>query len=89
MGKKKIEVSKKTYTFIETKYNDGTSELTRINDGFVILELLGICNFVSHELTQMAAGLLDQHKMIRQVIVKEKIKKPVCRVVSKETEKID
>lgn len=49
-------VKVKTYTFTDTMYSDGKVTLGRTNDGFNLLELLGICNLIQIELTALLNG---------------------------------
>lgn len=69
---KKI-VKKKTYTFEIIHYDDGSVAWNRINNGFNLLELLGIANLLSIDLAlQVSNEIAPQIDMIKRSVVVNK-----------------
>ena len=70
-AKKKVKL-KKTWTIVETTYEDGSKWLKRTNDGFNGLEMLGIASLASLEITALFSNQ-EEYDVIRRVTkVKEK-----------------
>lgn len=57
--KNKVEVRKRAWTFTVIDYSDGSSKLTRVNDGFEIVELIGMASFTVQDLTNILLGRVD------------------------------
>ena len=49
----KKEVSKKIYTFEIIDYDDGSSAMNRYNDGFSVIEIMGITSLVNGDMRQL------------------------------------
>lgn len=67
MKEKKVIIEKK-YEFIVKLYDDKTTHLERINDGFNSLELLGIANLISLEMKDFI-----QNKEVKIDIIERKV----------------
>lgn len=64
---KKQIVNKKVWTIELTTFLDGSTELTRTNDGFNALELLGVCHKSISEINDQAKGLITPTVINRKV----------------------
>lgn len=64
---------KQSYT-ISIGKEDGKWVMTRTNDGFDVLQLMGILDFTSRELQEMISGrvALNIDKVVRQVLADDK-----------------
>lgn len=58
-----------TYTITRTKTRGGKITLHRINDGFNVIELLGLCALTSFELTEQMKNNIKADKVKRTVMV--------------------
>lgn len=67
---KKVK-SERTYTIKVINYEDGTNTLIRNNEGFNILELMGIGNLLSVEFTDMILDRKQYDVITRTYIEKE------------------
>ncbi len=67
--KKKVVVEEKIYTIKYTKYDDGSSEVERTNDGFNPFELIGYMEQVQIEIIQQLKGVITPNttKLIAKV----------------------
>ena len=65
---KRIVKSKQSYTFTIEKYTDGASTMTRHNDGFTALELLGICSMITREVIDQQEGRIKPDIVKRNLI---------------------
>lgn len=61
-------ISKKEWKFTFTIYEDGSSRLNRVNDGFLIHELMGLLEFTKAELLQQMNGTIIPDIITRTVI---------------------
>ena len=59
----------KTWTITETTYEDGSRNMTRTNDGFNPLELIGISDFVAWEVKEQIMGRIVPDTIKRQVVI--------------------
>ena len=51
----KISVTK-VYTVTQLVYEDGSSEMVRRNDGFTVLEIIGIASMINNDLMSHISG---------------------------------
>lgn len=58
----------KKYEIILIKGDDGKEIITRTNDGFLALELLGIASQIQYEVNQMIAGQMKPDRIERVLI---------------------
>jgi hypothetical protein len=67
--KKKVVVEEKIYTIKYKKYDDGSSEVERKNDGFNPFELIGYMEQVQIEILQQLKGVITPNttKLIAKV----------------------
>jgi hypothetical protein len=67
--KKKVVVEQKIYTIKYKKYDDGSSEVERKNDGFNPFELIGYMEQVQIEIIQQLKGVITPNttKLIAKV----------------------
>lgn len=77
--KKKVVVEEKIYTIKYTKYDDGSSEVERKNDGFNPFELIGYMEQVQIEILQQLKGVITPN--ITKLIAK--VDKKVTKKVTK------
>lgn len=70
--KKKVVVEERLYTIKYTKYDDGSSEVERTNDGFNPFELIGYMEQVQIEILQQLKGVLTPNTT--KLIAKERRK---------------
>jgi len=68
--KEKKLVSVKKYEFTLNTYDDDTNHMERYNDGFNILEILGIANLISVEMKQLIDGQVVKVDTIERKVVK-------------------
>ena len=66
----KISVSKQIYTIEIETYDDGSSTMSRTNEGFTLLELLGLCNFIALEIMKQQADEIEPDIINRKVILR-------------------
>lgn len=59
----------KTYTITETTFDDNTKNMTRQNDGFNPLELIGLTDFISWEVREQILGRIVPDIIKREVII--------------------
>jgi hypothetical protein len=64
---KKI-IKTKVYTLTVDIANDGTSRLTRLNDGFNTIELIGLCTQVLHDLCSPNLPKMEFNEVKRQIV---------------------
>ena len=69
LNTEKKVIKKKIYSITVTQFEDGTTNMQRINDGFNILELLGICQLTAVEIKEQFAGNIKPDVITRQVVV--------------------
>lgn len=67
MSNKKI-LAKKTYTLGVTIFDDNTTELSRLNDGFTALELLGLLEKIQLEIMQQMSAEIKPDVIKRTII---------------------
>ena len=72
MEKDKKVFSVKKWNFEITTYEDGTSKMSRINDGFSIVELYGLIEFTKKELSMTMEGYIKPDVVERKYIAKDK-----------------
>ena len=60
-----------TYSVTVTTNEEGKMHMTRINDGFDVLQLMGLCSMLQYELGEQFKGFLKPDHVTRQVIVDE------------------
>jgi hypothetical protein len=65
------EIKVQRYVIKVTSYDDKTSTIQRINEGFNPIELLGLCTFSSNEIIQQIKGNITPDVVIRQVVQDE------------------
>ena len=65
--KKVIKV--KTWSIVVTEFQDGSNKMSRKNDGFNPLELIGIADFVSREVREQILGRIVPDTIKREVVV--------------------
>jgi len=65
--KKVIKV--KTWTIVETTFEDGSRNMSRKNDGFNPLELIGLADFISWEVREQMLGRIVPDTIKREVVV--------------------
>ena len=65
----KTIVSTKTYTITITEDNEGKQNMTRKNDGFNPIELIGISDFIAWEVREQIMGKIIPDTIKRQVVV--------------------
>lgn len=65
---KKILITK-TFTVTVHKFEDGTQEMERKNDGFEPLELIGIADFITWEVREQIMGRIKPDIIKREVVV--------------------
>ena len=65
---KKVLVTK-TYTVIVEHLEDGTQNMSRRNDGFNPLELIGVADFIALEVREQIMGRLKPDTIKREVVV--------------------
>ena len=63
----KKEVSKKIYTFEIVHYDDGSSVMNRFNDGFSVMEILGITSLVNGDMRQLIKDNFIVPKKVNRV----------------------
>lgn len=64
-------VKRRTYTFLEEEFENGTKGLTRTNDGFSLLEILGLLEITRSEVIQIFKGTLPEPDFIKRQVVKD------------------
>jgi hypothetical protein len=64
-------LSIKKYEFILKQYDDDSTELERINDGFNILEILGLANLISFEMKDIIQGTNVKVDTIERKVVEK------------------
>ena len=67
---KKVVLTK-TYTITVKHFDNGTFDMTRINNGFVPLELIGLGALIVTEVTDQINGKFKPDTITRQVVVDE------------------
>ena len=67
--KRKKIVETKTWTIKVVKYDDGSTRMTRINDGFNPMELMGMSGMISREILRQLEGEIKPDEIKRKVIV--------------------
>jgi hypothetical protein len=60
--------SKKKWTIEVITYSDKTSTMNRTNDGFTIVELLGLCELCKHEIIEQMMGRIKPTTVKRNVV---------------------
>ena len=65
---KKI-IKTKIYKMTVAMHEDGTSSMTRINDGFGPLELIGMLEFSKDEIIKQIKGNIKPDIIKRQVVI--------------------
>ena len=65
----KTIVSTKTFTITITEDNAGKQNMTRKNDGFNPLELIGISDFIAWEVREQIMGKIIPDTIKRQVVL--------------------
>jgi hypothetical protein len=69
-------VKTKTYTIKLEMADDGTSRLTRTNDGFNVMELIGVLTSINHELLGPNLPNLEFEKVTRRIVEQEENENP-------------
>jgi len=69
MAKKAIKI--KTWAFEQIDFDNGITTLTRTNNGFTILEMLGLAEIAQIELIQQLKSQIPKAKAIRKYVKKE------------------
>ncbi len=64
-------VKTKKYTIKLEMADDGTSRLTRTNDGFNVMELIGVLTSINHELIGPNLPNLEFEKVTRRIVEQE------------------
>lgn len=64
-------VKTKKYTIKMESADDGTSRLTRTNDGFNVMELIGVLTSILHELLGPNLPNLEFEKVTRRIVEQE------------------
>ncbi len=64
MAKKKKVIKIKTWEFKWEEYSDGSSTLTRTNDGFNLFELAGLAEIAQQELIEQLKGNLKPTRIV-------------------------
>lgn len=67
--KRKKLIETQTWTIVIKQYDDGSSSMTRTNDGFNAVELMGLSELVSHDVREQIAGRIKPDKIKRRVMV--------------------
>jgi|LakMenEpi03Aug12_release.lakeMendotaPanAssembly.Ray.scaffolds.fasta_scaffold5714398_1 hypothetical protein len=65
--KKKV-VKKQIWKCELIHYSDGTVTLNRTNDGFMPLELLGLCTKAIHDITDQTKGIINPTTINRKIV---------------------
>ena len=65
----KTIVSTKTYTITITEDNEGKQNMTRRNDGFTSIELIGISDFIAWEVREQIMGKIIPDTIKRQCVI--------------------
>jgi hypothetical protein len=69
-------IKTKTYTITVEDFDDGESNMSRVNDGFNIVELMGFMSFIDYELKQQML-----HKSVSGIdVIERKVVQPEKRV---------
>lgn len=68
-NQEKKVVLTKTYTITVTHFDNGTFAMTRLNDGFQPLELIGLSEFIALEVREQILGRVKPDTITRQVVV--------------------
>ena len=63
----KKEVSKKIYTFEIVHYDDNSVVMNRFNDGFSVLEIMGITSLVNADMRELIKENLTVPKKVNRV----------------------
>ena len=64
MARRKKVIKTKTWEFKWEEYSDGSSTLTRTNDGFNLFELAGLAEIAQQELLQQFKGKLKPTRIV-------------------------
>lgn len=70
MEESKKVVKVQTWTVTQREFEDGTKEMHRLNDGFTAFELLGLSDFLSHEIRLQLLGQITPDSIKREFIEK-------------------
>jgi len=65
-------ISKKIYTITVIEYENKTCDMFRRNEGFPLIELLGVLSFASDEVIDEIKGNPKPTKVIREIVEKVK-----------------
>ncbi len=65
-------IKTKIWTIKVEIHDDGTETMTRTNDGFTSIELLGLVDFIREEVMLQIKGLLFPTKIKREIVVNNK-----------------
>ena len=67
-NQKKVSITK-VYTVTVEHFDDGTQKMTRRNDGFNPLELIGVADFIALDVREQIMGRLKPDTIKREVVV--------------------
>ena len=71
MSNDKKIILKQKYTVEHITYNDGTTAMSRINDGFTAFELMGILEYSKDEIINQIKGNINPETVKRKVILRK------------------
>jgi hypothetical protein len=63
-------INTRTYTFKLIDYSDGSNMMTRTNEGFNPIELLGYLDFIQREVTDQIRGVIKPD-IVKRTVVKD------------------
>ena len=71
MSNDKKIILKQKYTVEHITYNDGTTAMSRTNDGFTAFELIGILEYSKDEIINQIKGNIKPETVKRKVILRK------------------
>jgi len=71
ISKREKPTNVKTYKIKIEEYEDGRVALSRRNMGFTPVELLGLCNLISMEVSEQMRGTIKPDIITREVVVED------------------
>lgn len=71
MKKPKL-IKTKTWTIVVRTYDNETTTMSRTNDGFNLIELLGLAEIMNKEIHAQAVGLITPDVIERKTLIDKK-----------------